>query len=246
MSVRNFSHSRNNSTANRRMCDRPFGPSSSLLHSRSGMAAPPPDARLTLDRSAPSSGTCSAGTCSYAPIDTACNAPPAAVCIGSVARSYANPGTCNAGAGTCSYAPVDATCQFGCSGGVCVGDPCSGITCNSPPPSVCADASNVRIYSSTGTCSAGMCSYGSSTSYCANGCAGGVCQPCNASTCPAGCCTNNSCLDNDTNCRGSGGITCRLSGCTGGRYCDFGMCVCGVQPLGGGSSIGPGGEEICF
>ena len=147
---------------------------------------------------------------------------------------------------TCSYAPVDATCQFGCSAGVCVGDPCSGVTCNSPPSSVCADASNVRIFASAGTCSAGSCSYGSSTSFCANGCAAGACQPCSASTCPAGCCLNNACLDNDTNCRGSGGIVCRASGCSGGRYCDLGACVCGVTPVGGGSSIGPGGQELCF
>jgi hypothetical protein len=165
--------------------------------------------------------------------------------MGTTARAYANPGTCNDGLGTCSYAPADATCQFGCSGGLCVGDPCSGITCNSPPPSVCADAWTLLIYGSSGTCSGGTCSYGTSTSSCANGCGGGACLPCNASTCPYGCCSANNCLDNDTSCRGSGGITCH-AGCGANRICDTGTCVpnCGLPVLKDPNGQ-PTSQQIC-
>jgi hypothetical protein len=170
-------------------------------------------------------GTCSGGTCSYAPIDTACNSPPAAICMGNVARSYANPGTCNSGQGTCSYAPADQTCSFGCSGGLCSDDPCAGVTCNSPPATVCADPYNLRIYNSSGTCSGGGCTYTSTTSSCPNGCVGGACQPCNSTTCPNGCCRNNFCEDSSYSCR-TGGGACPLNACSGGRECIDGICLC--------------------
>ncbi|MFO0597973.1 MAG: hypothetical protein U0228_21910 [Myxococcaceae bacterium] len=177
-----------------------------------------------------SNGTCNSGSCSYPPIDTPCNSPPAAQCVSGSSRVYASQGTCVDGAGTCNYTYTDTACQFGCSGGLCAGDPCAGVSCNSPPPSSCDDAFTLRIYSSSGTCSGGNCSYGSSTSSCPNGCANGACLPCNSATCPLGCCNSSgNCLDNDTYCRGTNGATCRTTGCSGGRICDVGVCVCPLR-----------------
>jgi hypothetical protein len=182
------------------------------------------------------SGTCNDGSCNYSPIDTACNTPPAPTCSGGVLRTYTAAGTCSNA--SCSYPSTNTTCQFGCaaSGTACAGDPCATMSCNSPPASTCADASTVRIYSPSGTCSNGVCSYTSTTSNCPMGCANGACRPCNSTTCANGCCNiNGACLDNETFCRGTGGGSCG-SGC-GSGYCDncfnrrwtcvSGSCECG-------------------
>lgn len=182
-------------------------------------------------------GTCSGGNCSYAPVDTFCDTAPPAVCMGNVARSFVKPGTCNNGQGTCSYAPADATCQFGCTGGVCVGDPCAGVSCNSPPPTTCADAFNLIIYASSGTCSGGGCTYGSTTSNCPNGCAAGACQPCNSTTCANGCCRAGLCEDREFSCR-TGGVVCPSFPCSGGRECIGGICVCN------GFQVAPGEDSV--
>ncbi|MBL8911355.1 MAG: hypothetical protein JNM17_11740 [Archangium sp.] len=175
------------------------------------------------------SGTCSSGTCNYPPQDTPCNAPPAPICVSGSSRTYASMGTCNDGQGTCTYAPTDTACQFGCTNGLCDGDPCLGVSCNSPPASACDDANYLRIYSTPGTCNGSsgtaVCTYGSSTSYCANGCSGGACLPCNASTCANGCCRNGSCIPSDISCR-TGGGTCPTLYCSGGRMCCDGVCLC--------------------
>jgi len=85
-----------------------------------------------------STGTCTDGSCSYAPTDTACpfgcangacqsdpcapvvcNSPPAAVCLDTdTLRRYAATGTCSQG--LCSYAPSDISCLDGCTGSRCV------------------------------------------------------------------------------------------------------------------------------
>ncbi|MFA4819824.1 MAG: hypothetical protein WC613_02585 [Candidatus Aenigmatarchaeota archaeon] len=62
-------------------------------------------------------------------------------------------------------------------------DPCAGVTCNSPPATAC-DGNSVKTYSSSGTCSAGTCTYPSSTAACQYGCSGGVCKNfCDTATC---------------------------------------------------------------
>src|SRR5690348_17141215 len=43
---------------------------------------------------------------------------------------------------------------------------CEGVTCNTPPARVCADAQTLRIYDSTGSCSDGKCSYAAHTESC--------------------------------------------------------------------------------
>ena len=85
-----------------------------------------------------STGTCSNGSCSYAPTDTAClfgcanaacqsdpctgvvcSSPPAAFCVDAdTLRHYASTGTC--AQGLCSYAPTDTVCPDGCSGSRCI------------------------------------------------------------------------------------------------------------------------------
>ncbi len=89
--------------------------------------------------------TCGAGRCRGTP--TACVNPPAAACSGANSfTSYPSPGVCSVGA--CSYPPVEQTCAGGCTNGVCLPDPCQGVTCNQAPQ--CFKA---------GTCVGGSCQY---------------------------------------------------------------------------------------
>ncbi|MCA9514949.1 MAG: hypothetical protein KC635_08405, partial [Myxococcales bacterium] len=83
-------------------------------------------------------GTCGAGTCSYAATATTCAhgcaggacamdpcagvvcaSPPPAVCLdgGATARTFAATGTC--ADGDCGYAATDAACPYGCAAGAC-------------------------------------------------------------------------------------------------------------------------------
>jgi hypothetical protein len=137
-------------------------------------------------------GTCSGGTCSYAPTDTPCTSPPAPVCVSGSRRTFASSGTC--AGGSCSYAPTDTVCTFGCSNGACNPDPCAGITCNSAPAPGCASATVTRVYAATGTCSGGTCSYAPTDTTCNTAPAATCADPhtqrtftssgsCNAGTC---------------------------------------------------------------
>jgi hypothetical protein len=92
--------------------------------------------------------SCSNGACTGVPM--VCDTPPAQVCTSTTTlRTYDTTGSCNGG--LCVYAQHDVTCgSGGCVNNACQTDPCSGVTCNTPP-SVC--------YTSPGTCSGGSCSY---------------------------------------------------------------------------------------
>ena len=166
-----------------------------------------------LERYSPS-GTCSGGTCTYASTTStcangcsagacdgdpcagvSCNQPPAPYCAdATMRRSFANNGTC--GNGTCSYAPVDTSCTHGCTAGACNSDPCAGITCDNPPVAVCvANSTYRRSYSLPGTCKSGVCTYSATDTFCAAGCAFGICNtdPCAGVICstpPATSCAN--------------------------------------------------------
>jgi hypothetical protein len=90
------------------------------------------------------SGSCTAGACSYSAIDSACSAPPAATCVdASTLRTYMSVGTCSGG--TCTYSPIDMNCPAGCaaSAGACRHSLCS------PVPPLCTDASilNLNLFS---------------------------------------------------------------------------------------------------
>ncbi len=87
-------------------------------------------------------GTCAAGTCSYANTDTPCpngceqgrckntdlcqsmnvmcNQAPAPVCMGTTRLTFAAAGTCDPGTGTCAYAPSNTSCPNGCALGQCL------------------------------------------------------------------------------------------------------------------------------
>ncbi len=102
--------------------------------------APSPVCVDKVRRSFNAPGTCNAttGSCQFTSNDVACvngcangvcvnqdpcqgvvcNTPPAAVCMGNVARTFAATGTC--AAGTCSYQATDVTCPGGCANGLCV------------------------------------------------------------------------------------------------------------------------------
>ncbi|MBI5531284.1 MAG: hypothetical protein HY898_01115 [Deltaproteobacteria bacterium] len=64
-------------------------------------------------------------------------------------------------------------------------NPCSGVTCDDPPANECADAQNLKVYNSTGTCDNGSCQYGSSLTACNYGCASNACtgDPCVGVSC---------------------------------------------------------------
>jgi hypothetical protein len=89
--------------------------------------------------------TCSEGACAGTPIT--CTEGKPNECNGAVLTSYGKPGACDGG--TCVYPKQVVTCSQGCADGKCVGDPCEGIDC-STPPGACFGA---------GTCAAGQCTY---------------------------------------------------------------------------------------
>ncbi|MCC6646294.1 MAG: hypothetical protein IT374_12070 [Polyangiaceae bacterium] len=134
-------------------------------------------------------GTSSAGASGSAGAPCVCDNPPAAVCLpdGITRREFASPGTCSGGS-SCTYPNSDSTCPFGCAGGACTTDPCTSVSCSSPPAPVCNGAS-VRTYSGPGTCGgSGACVYPfTDGAACQFGCTSGTCDvdPCAGVTCNA-------------------------------------------------------------
>ncbi len=142
------------------------------------------------------SGSCVAGQCQYAPVDSTCTtrcaqdacvdacsgvdcvAPPAAACTdANTLRTFAQTGTCQTG--SCNYLNTDTTCPNGCEAGVCKGvDLCQtmSVVCTTPPAATCVGTAR-RTFTTPGTCApgTGMCTYASSDSACPNGCALGQC-----------------------------------------------------------------------
>lgn len=159
----------------------------------------------TTRRTYSATGTCSGGTCSYAPSDTACafgcsgancnvdpclgvtcaSPPPASCADGTTRRSYGTPGTCSTGA--CTYPPTDTPCP-------------------SAPPPTCADATTLRTFAG-GACAAGVCSNRPTDSPCLGGwiCTAGACT---APTAPTSCIGGG---DGRSNCGPSGTESCCTS-----------------------------------
>ena len=77
-----------------------------------------------------------------------CTSPPAVTCEDSDLVRWVSPGTC--AQGTCVYEALRTRCVIGCEAAACLGDPCEGVTCASPPGA---------CFSATGTCTSGLCSY---------------------------------------------------------------------------------------
>ncbi|MBW2276034.1 MAG: hypothetical protein JRF63_01000, partial [Deltaproteobacteria bacterium] len=120
---------------------------------------------------------CSGGACQPDPCEGVnCTTPPANFCADADNLTvYDVPGTCSGG--TCSYTTHNEFCSFGCTAGSCDGDPCQGVTCLSPPADSCVDADTLRVYSSPGTCTDGLCDYSYTDSNCTYGCDSGACNP---------------------------------------------------------------------
>ncbi|MCP4599980.1 MAG: hypothetical protein GY847_05485, partial [Proteobacteria bacterium] len=142
---------------------------------------------------------CEAGICLPNPCEGVfCDSPPSNICENAdQLRIYEPNGVCDNG--DCSYASQLADCDFGCSDGECLADPCMGITCNSPPASVCENSSQMRVYEQTGYCELGVCSYNHQLSDCQFGCENDQCadDPCQGVTCempPASYCVDGATL----------------------------------------------------
>ena len=111
-----------------------------------------------------------------------CETPPPAACEdANTLRTAASVGSCVDG--TCIYASHDEPCAFGCSEDACAPDPCLGLTCTTAPDDSCDDAEHLHVYDTTGSCSAGECTYASRVLSC--DCADDACttDPCPNVTC---------------------------------------------------------------
>ncbi len=58
-----------------------------------------------------------------------------------------------------------------------LGDPCAGVSCNSPPQPTCVGGNSLVSYDPIGTCMNGTCFYPTSTEICPSWCAGNACAP---------------------------------------------------------------------
>lgn len=182
---------------------------------------------------------CQEGACVADPIP--CDTPPDAICVNADLRRFWNAqGVCNAATGACDYVQQEQQCPFGCQDGTCLGDPCAGIVCDSPPSSQC--------FQPVGTCAGGICQYGTVPGSCDDGdpctqgdtcnngsCAGtpAVCSTPPAAICAdattlrvydrAGSCSGGSCEYNATN------VACDDNdACTVGDNCANGSCRSGA------------------
>jgi hypothetical protein len=109
-------------------------------------------------------------------IGVTCNTPPPPACANPLAlNTYTAPGLCKDG--TCEYPYTEQSCPNGCKDGKCLTDPCAAITCTTPDPPKCLDATTLRTYSSPGTCKDKQCSYPHQDQTCPNGCDNGACKP---------------------------------------------------------------------
>lgn len=94
-----------------------------------------------------------------------CATPNEDYCLGEdTLRDYESVGQCSNG--ICSYDYLDVFCSTGCetlSGNDrCRANPCDGVVCDKVPDDVCFLASDEpweRVYSGSGTCSNGVCTY---------------------------------------------------------------------------------------
>lgn len=113
-----------------------------------------------------------------------CAMAPANACANSQQlRTYAPSGRCDDG--RCLYDSQLVSCPQGCASGACIGDPCLGVSCASPPASQCRDAFTLKSFVSSGTCTNGACTYAASDTTCQFGCQQGAClnDPCAGKSC---------------------------------------------------------------
>jgi hypothetical protein len=172
-----------------------------------------------------------------------CKSPPKTRCVdGDTLRVYESEGFCEND--SCHYGFKDETCADGCEDNQCKGSPCQGVTCDKPPASVCADADNLRVYESPGSCDKGSCLYKDKLVPCQNGCDNGQCKgdPCAGVSCNAP--PKNSCVDASTLRSFEGQGSCSGGTCSYGHKdvtCPFGceLGACKNDPCAGVSCNSP-------
>ena len=181
------------------------------------------------------------------PCAAGCNKPPEASCTGSLQLAvFESPGRCTVEG--CSYTKKVMTCPFGCAAGSCVGDPCAGKSCASPPDNVCADPLTLRSFESQGSCAGGGCRYDAKEMTCPFGCASGSCvgDPCIGKQCvapPAAHCQDSATLRTFTATGSCAGGSCTYAAIsqTCPHGCEAGACkgdpclgkTCAAPPAGG-------------
>ncbi len=105
-----------------------------------------------------------------------CDKPPDDTCQDATTkRTWLTPGACSGG--QCTYEPLDEICEEGCQDGVCLGDPCAGVTCDQPPKPLCVDAGLIRTYQQQGRCDHGICTYPHQDEGCTDCCYGAEINP---------------------------------------------------------------------
>ncbi|MEE8409769.1 MAG: hypothetical protein V3T05_09205 [Myxococcota bacterium] len=179
-----------------------------------------------------------------------CNSPPDSACLTSdTSRHHYPVGTCDEG--QCAYEPIDETCDFDCdfATGLCTGDPCMGMTCQTPPNG---------CFSPQGQCINGACVYTTNDGASCNdldactsndSCQQGVCQGARTmcGSPPAA-----ACLDGNTLRQWDAIGVCDMTGTC--RYtprdsaCEFGCAggACRNEPCPGGCDDGnPCTNDIC-
>ncbi len=103
--------------------------------------------------------------------NTVCNMPPAPTCDGA---NRIGSGAASCQMGVCSYEQTKTACAQGCKEGACIGDPCLGVVCMTPPGPSCV-GSDLKTYQVAGTCQAGKCDYAVNLQPCPNGCQKDAC-----------------------------------------------------------------------
>ncbi len=118
---------------------------------------------------------CSEGSCEGEEPCTwvSCDTPPASFCRGGKLRVFESQGVCDRGA--CSYSYQDIECTEGCEQGQCIGDPCAGISCKTPPARHCQDDELV-VWDTIGRCDVGACDYNSQIVDCGSRRVDGACE----------------------------------------------------------------------
>ena len=125
---------------------------------------------------------CAAGRCLPDPCaNIICVTPPRNRCSGSTLLIYPRVGSCTNG--SCNYTPRRLLCLYGCNSRTasCNPNPCAGVICNQPPrPRCLSDQRTLRVYTGSGSCSGGRCSYPYTDSVCRYGCStfngAGICN----------------------------------------------------------------------
>jgi hypothetical protein len=127
-----------------------------------------------------------------------CSQPPPNACLdGTRLQAFLGAGGCTQGA--CAFPSQEIVCKQGCLDGKCVGEPCLGVTCKSPPG---------PCHQSPGRCVEGVCHYDL--------------LPVGSACTPADACQNDGKCDEQGVCRGSP-VSCQRPHAVGGT-CVQGVC----------------------